>query len=69
MRDIFIDRQYLYAELIQWQHCDIGNVLATFQTCLTDVLYPTTYEGAIAGVDVDLLMEPSKNFPVSCYLK
>lgn len=38
--------------------------MASFQTSLGDVLYPSAYEGALAGVDVDLLMEPSKNFPV-----
>lgn len=58
-------KECFYAELIQWKNCEVGNVLATFQTSLCDVLYPRTAQGAIAGVDVDLLMEPSKRFPVS----
>ncbi|RZB38704.1 uncharacterized protein BDFB_002480, partial [Asbolus verrucosus] len=56
--------QWVYIELVQWQSCEIGHVLATFQTTLDELLYPSTVSGSIAGVDLDLLMEPSKTFPV-----
>lgn len=55
----------MYAELIQWQNCEFGNVLASFKTTLSELLYPNTKEGVIPGVEIDLLMEPSKTFPVS----
>jgi hypothetical protein len=55
--------QWLYIELVQWQSCEIGNVLASFETTLDELLYPSTVNGSIAGVDLDLLMEPSKTFP------
>ncbi|KAF5276281.1 hypothetical protein FQA39_LY06630 [Lamprigera yunnana] len=58
----YINQDFIYAELIQWQ-CDTGNVIASFQTILHDVLYPSSCDGLISGIDVDLLMEPSKNFP------
>jgi hypothetical protein len=58
------DDQWLYIELVQWQSCEIGNVLASFETTLDELLYPSTVNGSIAGVDLDLLMEPSKTFPV-----
>ncbi|XP_063920451.1 uncharacterized protein LOC135135345 isoform X2 [Zophobas morio] len=55
--------QWLYIELVQWQNCEIGNILASFQTTLDELLYPSTVSGSIAGVDLDLLMDPSKTFP------
>ncbi|KAK9732303.1 Spermatogenesis-assoc protein 6 [Popillia japonica] len=58
-----LNREYLYVELIQWQNCEIGNVLASFQTNLSELLYPSTKEGSVPGVDIDLLMEPARNFP------
>lgn len=52
-------------ELIQWEDCSNGNVLATFKTTLNDLLYPfPCYKGVVAGVDVDLLMEATRIFPV-----
>lgn len=59
----YIDKDFLYAELLQWQKGNIGNVIASFQTSLHEVLYPSSMEGTLSGVDVDLLMEPSKIFP------
>ncbi|XP_025832105.1 uncharacterized protein LOC112904959 isoform X2 [Agrilus planipennis] len=50
------NREHLYAELIQWQDCEMGNVLSTFETSLTDLLFPSS-------CDVDLLMEPTRNYP------
>ncbi|XP_046407651.1 uncharacterized protein LOC124172267 isoform X2 [Ischnura elegans] len=39
-------------------------VLATFEIALFDLLYPSTSRrGVLAGIDVDLLMEPSCHFP------
>lgn len=55
----------MYAELIQWQNCEFGNVLASFKTTLTELLYPNIKDGAVPGVEIDLLMEPAKTFPVS----
>ncbi|XP_064210865.1 uncharacterized protein LOC103314296 isoform X2 [Tribolium castaneum] len=54
---------WLYIELVQWQSCELGNVLASFQTTLDELLFPSTVNGSIAGVDLDLLMEPTKTFP------
>lgn len=57
-------KECFYVELIQWTSCDIGNVLATFITSLSDALFPAKIEGIHAGIDVDLLMEASESFPV-----
>lgn len=54
----------MYAELIQWQDCETGNVLASFKTTLSELLYPTSIKGSVPGIDIDLLMEPEKHFPV-----
>ena len=58
--------EYIFVELIQWSPTKNKNVsLATFDTNLVDLLYPVPcYKGILAGIDVDLLMEPSKFFPV-----
>ncbi|XP_012220626.2 spermatogenesis-associated protein 6 [Linepithema humile] len=60
-----LEQELLYAELIQWvTPGDRGIIMATFETNLADLLYPTSYfKGLLAGVDVDLLMEPTKCFP------
>ncbi|CAK9832002.1 Spermatogenesis associated 6-like protein [Anthophora retusa] len=62
-----LEQECLYAELIQWlkPSCNRAILLATFETSLADVLYPpvTHCERLLAGVDVDLLMDPSKYFP------
>ncbi|KAJ8952797.1 hypothetical protein NQ318_008114, partial [Aromia moschata] len=55
--------EWFYAELIQWQNCEEGCVLASFQTTLDDLLYPSSLRGSVAGIDIDLLMEPTKVFP------
>lgn len=61
-----LEREFLYAELIQWMtpaHRR-GIALATFEINLADLLYPAPcFKGLLAGVDVDLLMEPTKCFP------
>ena len=61
-----LGEELLYAELIQRSGCqDI--VLATFETSLLELLYPSPYlrKGLVAGADVNLLMEPTRCFPVS----
>lgn len=58
------DKDTLYIELIQWQNCENGNVLATFQTTLGELLYPESKVPSLGNAEVDLLMEPMKNFPV-----
>ncbi|XP_001599111.2 uncharacterized protein LOC100113792 [Nasonia vitripennis] len=57
--------EYIFAELIQCSPTANRNVsLATFETNLVDLLYPVPcFKGLLAGVDVDLLMEPSTFFP------
>ncbi|XP_072758078.1 uncharacterized protein [Anoplolepis gracilipes] len=61
-----LEREFLYAELKQWTtpaHRP-GIALATFEINLADLLYPAScFKGLLAGVDVDLLMEPTKCFP------
>lgn len=60
-----LDREFLYAELIQWMNpTSRGIILATFETSLTDLLYPAPcFKGLLAGVDVDLLMDATRYFP------
>ncbi|XP_076754280.1 uncharacterized protein LOC143425420 [Xylocopa sonorina] len=60
-----LEQESLYAELIQWlDPCNQAILLASFETSLADLLYPVTYcKRLLAGVDVDLLMDPSKYFP------
>ncbi|KAK0166873.1 hypothetical protein PV327_004347 [Microctonus hyperodae] len=60
-----LEDEYLYAELIQWPTIGCkGVILATFETNLMDLLYPAPcLKGLLPGIDVDLLMEPSKYFP------
>ncbi|XP_066597132.1 spermatogenesis-associated protein 6 [Prorops nasuta] len=57
--------EFVYADLIQWSEpTNQPIVLATFQTNLVDLLYPApSFKSLVAGVDIDLLMEPSKCFP------
>lgn len=61
-----LEQEFLYAKLTQWvTPCSRGITLATFETNLADLLYPEpSFKGLLAGVDVDLLMEPAKCFPV-----
>ncbi|CAL7952512.1 unnamed protein product [Xylocopa violacea] len=60
-----LEQESLYAELIQWlDPCNQAILLATFETSLADLLYPVTCcKRLLAGLDVDLLMDPSKYFP------
>ena len=65
-----LERQSLYAELLQWlSPCNQPVLLATFQTTLTDLLYPMADHCGrlLPGFDVDLLMDPSKYFPVGIF--
>lgn len=61
-----LEDEFFYAELLQWTESSTGFViLSTFETNLADLLYPSScLKGLLAGVDVDLLMEPTKFFPV-----
>ncbi|XP_018577070.1 spermatogenesis-associated protein 6 isoform X2 [Anoplophora glabripennis] len=58
-----LNNEWFYAELVQWQSCNEGCVLATFQTTLDDLLYPSSFRRVISGMDIDLLMEPTELFP------
>ncbi|XP_051154643.1 uncharacterized protein LOC127277507 isoform X2 [Leptopilina boulardi] len=60
-----LEDEFFYAELLQWTENSTGFViLSTFETNLADLLYPSScFKGLLAGVDVDLLMEPTKFFP------
>lgn len=60
-----LEDEFFYAELLQWTENSSGFViLSTFETNLADLLYPSScLKGLLAGVDVDLLMEPTKFFP------
>ncbi|XP_011055795.1 PREDICTED: spermatogenesis-associated protein 6 isoform X2 [Acromyrmex echinatior] len=60
-----LEQEFFYAELIQWIiPASQGITLATFETNLADLLYPAPcFKGLLAGVNVDLLMEPTKYFP------
>ncbi|XP_048505059.1 spermatogenesis-associated protein 6 isoform X2 [Athalia rosae] len=60
-----LEEEFLYTELVQWSKANSpGVILATFETNLVDLLYPAPcFKGLLAGVDVDLLMEPTKYFP------
>ncbi|XP_015180446.1 PREDICTED: uncharacterized protein LOC107068506 isoform X2 [Polistes dominula] len=61
-----LEEEFFFAELIQWiTPSGRGVILATFETNLVDLLYPTSSfkDRLLAGVDIDLLMEPTKYFP------
>ncbi|KAJ8666842.1 hypothetical protein QAD02_008504 [Eretmocerus hayati] len=60
-----LSEESIFADLVQWSPTTNKNVsLASFETNLADLLYPEPcFKGLLAGVDVDLLMEPSKLFP------
>ncbi|KAI4489783.1 hypothetical protein M0804_003965 [Polistes exclamans] len=60
-----LEQEFFFAELVQWiTPSGRGVILATFETNLVDLLYPTSsFKGLLAGVDIDLLMEPTKYFP------
>lgn len=64
-----LEQELLYAELVQWATpASRGIALATFETNLADLLYPVPcFKGLLAGVDIDLLMEPTKCFPVGLF--
>jgi hypothetical protein len=64
-----LSEEYVFAELIQWSPTLNKNIcLATFEANLVDVLYPVPcFKGLLAGVDVDLLMQPTKFFPVMIF--
>ncbi|XP_033607543.1 spermatogenesis-associated protein 6 isoform X3 [Cryptotermes secundus] len=58
-----LGKEFVHAELIQ-SSGGSGAVLASFETTVLELLYPSPcVKGLIAGVDIDLLMEPRKCFP------
>ncbi|XP_066256785.1 uncharacterized protein [Euwallacea similis] len=57
-----LGREWICAEFIQWKSCEEGVILASFQTTLDDLLYPTRPIDR-QSTEVDLLMEPTKLFP------
>lgn len=60
-----LEQELFYAKLVQWiTPSSQGIILATFETNLVELLYPAScFKGVLAGVDIDLLMEPTKHFP------
>nr|CAD7258669.1 unnamed protein product [Timema shepardi] len=59
-----ISQEVVLAELVQWPDANADIVLASFETTLLELLYPSPCDkGLISGVDVDLLMEPSPKYP------
>lgn len=64
-----LEKEPFYAELIQWLNpCNQPIILATFHTNLADLLYPVAQcKHLLPGVDIDLLMDPTKYFPVSIF--
>ncbi|XP_076643147.1 uncharacterized protein LOC143353584 isoform X2 [Halictus rubicundus] len=60
-----LEQETIRAELIQWLGpCNRVVALATFETNLADVLYPVSRcKRLLPGVDVDLLMDPTRSFP------
>lgn len=62
-----LEDECVFAELIQYNTSStLSIVLATFETSLVDLLYPTpSFKGLVAGTDINLLMEPTVHFPVS----
>lgn len=61
-----LEQEFFFAELVQWVTPSGREViLATFETNLVDLLYPTScLKDQLACVDIDLLMESTKYFPV-----
>jgi E3 SUMO-protein ligase RanBP2 len=61
-----LEQEFLHAKLIQWATpASHGITLAIFETNLVDLLYPKScFKGLLAGMDTDLLMKPTKYFPV-----
>jgi hypothetical protein len=60
-----LGKEFIHAELIQ---CSDGGgvILALFETTVFELLYSSPcVKSLIAGVDVDLLMVPTRYFPVS----
>lgn len=64
-----LGRESVYAVLIQEVEGPNGSAavqLARFHSSALHILYPSPCsKGLLAGVDVDLLMEASADFPVS----
>jgi hypothetical protein len=61
-----LGKEFVHAELIQ-SFGGSGVILASFDTTVLELLYPSPcVKGLTAGVDVDLLMESRRCFPVSC---
>jgi hypothetical protein len=60
-----LGKEFIHAELMQCSD-GIDVILASFETTVFELLYPSPcVKSLIAGVDVDLLMAPTKCFPVS----
>ncbi|KAG8225307.1 hypothetical protein J437_LFUL001921, partial [Ladona fulva] len=62
----YFEKEIAFAELWQKTGSDFTDeiILAAFEISLTDLLYPcTSRRGVLAGVDIDLLMDPSCHFP------
>ncbi|KAK2586554.1 hypothetical protein KPH14_011442 [Odynerus spinipes] len=59
-----LEQELFCAKLVQWITPNQKIILATFETSLVELLYPAScFKGLLAGIDVDLLMEPTKYFP------
>ena len=59
-----LERESAYIELVQ-EEANGENVLAVFECSVRDLLFPTPVERlSYSGMDLDLLMEPTRDFPV-----
>ncbi|XP_049954650.1 spermatogenesis-associated protein 6 isoform X1 [Schistocerca serialis cubense] len=56
-----LEKEKLYVDLIQWSITGSESVLATFETTLMDLLYPSSCRRKTT--EADLLMDPTDAFP------
>lgn len=60
-----LQAETVYLELVQ-EETSGETVLAVFESSVRDLLFPRPAERlSYSGVDLDLLMEPTRDFPVS----
>lgn len=59
-----LESETVYLELVQ-EETSGESVLAVFESSVRDLLFPRPAERlSYSGVDLDLLMEPTRDFPV-----
>lgn len=63
-----LEAETVYLELVQEETAGEA-VLAVFESSVRDLLFPKPAERlSYSGVDLDLLMEPTRDFPVRHFL-